>query len=467
MATSVQHTQQVRKKKRQWIYAKKPGGQFFNYRQWFGYFLLAFLFIAPFIKIKGEPFLMFNIIERKFVIFGSVFWPQDLHIFVFGMLILMVCVVLFTVVYGRIWCGWACPQTIFMELIFRRIEYWIEGDWIQQKKADKGPKTAAIRFRKLLKHGIFLFISFFISNIFLAYIIGVDALWAIMTDPVREHIGGLVAIILFTLVFYFVFAYVREVVCTTICPYGRLQSVLMDDQTLTIAYDYKRGEPRGRRKKGEENLAAVGDCVDCSLCVHVCPTGIDIRKGTQMECVNCTACIDACDEVMVKLGRPKRLIGFFSAIELAGGQQKKGNTRAMAYTVVLAALIGVFGWMIFSRGDVDGTMLRAKGSTYQLHEDGTVTNLYSLELINKTNKDLTFTLVPEDEFVSVRLINQVQEVAGGSAVQLSFFLIAPQDEILTYKSNIRVHVMSEGKIVETLKSTFIAPPVGGRATWDN
>lgn len=466
MATIAKNTK-PKKTKRQWIYAKKPSGQFFNYRQWVGYFLLIFLFVAPFIKIKGEPFLMFNIIERKFVIFGSVFWPQDLHIFVFGMLIAMVCVVLFTVVYGRIWCGWACPQTIFMELIFRRIEYWIEGDWQKQKKAKAGPKDATYRFRKFLKHSIFFLISFFISNIFLAYIIGVDALWAIITDPVSQHIGGLISILLFTLVFYFVFAYVREIVCTTICPYGRLQGVLMDDQTLTIAYDYQRGEPRGHRKKGQENTD-IGDCVDCNLCVQVCPTGIDIRNGTQLECVNCTACIDACDDVMVKLGRPKRLIGFYSALELAGEKVKKSNTRAIAYTVVLVALMGVFGWMIFSRAEVDGTMLRAKGSTYQLRDDGTVTNLYSLELINKKQEDLQFTLVPEDQNLSVQLINQVNEVKGGSAVQLSFFLIAPQGALSDYKNNIRVQVVSEeGRVVETLKSTFISPSAGGEAAWGN
>jgi len=450
--------------KRKWIYAKKPGGQFFNYRQWFGYFLLAFLFIAPFIKIGNEPFLMFNIIERKFVIFGNVFWPQDLHIFVFGMLIAMVCIVLFTVVYGRIWCGWACPQTIFMELVFRRIEYWIEGDWLKQKKADSQPSSTAVRLRKIAKHSIFILISFFISNIFLSYIIGVDALWKIITDPVSQHLAGLISIVVFTLVFYFVFAYVREIVCIAICPYGRLQGVLMDDQTITIAYDYKRGEPRGHRKKGVEDQE-IGDCVDCELCVHVCPTGIDIRKGTQMECVNCTACIDACDAVMDKLDRPQRLIGFYSAEELEEGvgRKKKKNTRAIAYTVVLTVLMGIFAYLIFSRAEVDGTLLRAKGSTYQLRDDGTVTNLYSLELINKTSQDLDFILVPRESNMTIQLVNQIDHIAAGSAVQMSLFLISPQDQVKDYKNNIKIDVVSEGKVVETLKTTFISPPSHGQA----
>lgn len=453
--------------KRKWIYAKKPSGKFLNYRQWFGYGLLAFLIVAPFVRIKGEPLLMFNTLERKFVLFGHVFWPQDLYIFVFGMLIAMVCIVLFTVVYGRIWCGWACPQTIFMELVFRRIEYWIEGDWQKQQKADSGPATTGLRMRKLLKHVIFLALSFFISNIFLSYIIGVDALWTIITDPVSEHIGGLISIALFTLVFYFVFAYVREVVCVAICPYGRLQGVLMDDLTTTIAYDYRRGEPRGHRKRGQ--VAEVGDCVDCNLCVHVCPTGIDIRRGLQMECVNCTACIDACDAVMEKLGRPTRLIGFYSTAELEteslAGEvplKKKRNGRAIAYTAVLLGLIGVFVWLIFSRSDVDGTLLRAKGSTYQLRDDGTVTNLYSLELINKTNEAMDFELVPRDGRMSVQVVNKIGELDGGGTAQLSLFLICPQDEIGTYKTDIKVDVISDGRVVETMKTTFISPPGGGR-----
>lgn len=445
------------KPKRNWIYAKKPGGSWFNRRLGFGYSLLIFFIAAPFIKISGEPFLLFNIIDRKFVLFGNVFWPQDLHIFVFGMLIAMVCIVLFTVVYGRVWCGWACPQTIFMELVFRRIEYWIEGDWLQQKKLNKGPNTTAKYVKKAAKHTVFLFISFLISNIFLAYIIGVDQLWQIMTDPVSRHLGGFVSIVLFTLVFYGVFAYLREIVCTTICPYGRLQGVLLDDQSITIAYDHRRGEPRGHRKKGA--MQPIGDCVDCNLCVQVCPTGIDIRNGLQMECVSCTACIDACDAVMEKLDRPKRLIGFYSVNEIEGSAKQTGNTRAIAYTVVLAVLIAVFGWLVFSRSQVDGTLLRAKGSSYQVHEDGTVSNLYSLELINKTSADIPFTLEALGGEMSVRLVNPLTELKRGATAQLTFFLVSPRQSVKTYKTDVKIGVMSEGKVVETMKTTFVAPPL--------
>lgn len=445
-------------KKRTWIYAKKPSGKLYNYRQGVGYSLLLFLFSAPFIKINGNPFLMFNIIDRKFSIFGNMFFPQDLHIFVFGMLIIMVGIVLFTAIFGRVWCGWTCPQTIFMELIFRRIEYLIEGDWTQQKKINNGPNTDSRAWKKLLKHFIFLLISFAISNVFLAYIIGADELFKIATDPIDQHIGGFISILIFTLVFYFVFAFVREIVCTTICPYGRLQGVLLDDQSLTVAYNEKRGEPRGKVNRNAAGQA-IGDCVDCGLCVHVCPTGIDIRKGIQLECVNCTACIDACDSVMEKLDRPKKLIGFYSLGEIEGKKDfKKNNIRHILYGIILLLLSIGFGYMLFNRSVIDGSLLRATGSTYQMRENGSVSNLYTLELINKSGENIQFELIAEDPKIELQLVNKITDLTKDGSAKLSFFLIGNKVNISTYKTDVKVNVLSEGKVVKVLKTTFIAPP---------
>lgn len=451
---------QPEKSKRNWIYAKKPSGKLYNYRQVVGYGLLLFFFLAPIIKINGNPFLMFNVIERKFSIFGNIFYPQDFHIFLFGMLIVLVCIVLFTAVYGRVWCGWTCPQTIFMELIFRRIEYLIEGDWTQQKKLNEGPDTDAKAWKKVLKHSIFLLISFIISNLFLSYLIGFDALVKIATDPIDQHIVGFISILVFTLVFYFVFAYVREIVCTSICPYGRMQGVLLDDNSVTVAYHVARGEPRGKVRKGD--TTPKGDCIDCSLCVHVCPTGIDIRKGPQLECVSCTACIDACDAVMEKINKPKRLIGFYTMAEAEGTETeqigKKRNTRAIIYTGILVVLMGIFGFMIFSRSDLDGRMLRAKGSTYQKRDDGTVTNLYSLEIINKTSKDVDFELVSKTPGVTIQVVNPISHLQREGNAKISVFLIADQAAIKQYKTDVEVDIVSEGKVLETMETTFIAPP---------
>nr|WP_317045785.1 4Fe-4S binding protein [Brumimicrobium salinarum] len=235
--------------KRIWVYPKKPKGFFHKWRLVLSIFLLVLLFAAPHINIGGQPLVLIGILERKFVLFGQVFWPQDLYIFAFTMILLIVFIILFTVVFGRIFCGWICPQTIFMEFVFRKIEYWIEGDWTHQKKLNKQPWNREKIFKKTAKHSIFLLISFLIGNTFLAYIIGADELWKIQTDPLTAHLGGFIAMIVFSLVFYGVFAFLREQVCTTICPYGRLQGVLLDKDSIIVAYDHKRGEPRGRFKK--------------------------------------------------------------------------------------------------------------------------------------------------------------------------------------------------------------------------
>jgi Polyferredoxin len=278
----------------------------------------------------------------------------------------------------------------------------------------------------------------------------------IITDPLDQHIGGLISIIIFTLVFYGVFAYVREIVCIAICPYGRLQGVLLDDQSITVAYDHRRGEPRGKQQKNA--MTTHGDCVDCKLCVHVCPTGIDIRNGLQLECVSCTACIDACDAVMDKIGKPKKLIGFYPMGEIEGTLKKKSNTRAIAYSIVLVALMSVFGFLLFNRSQVDGRLLRAKGSTYQLRDDKTISNLYSLELINKSGKEIPFKLVCDDPRLKIQVVNPIQKLSKDGHATLSFFLIIANKDVETYKNNVKLVIYSGDKKVETLKTTFIAPP---------
>ncbi|MEP1855037.1 cytochrome c oxidase accessory protein CcoG, partial [Nonlabens ulvanivorans] len=295
--------------KRNWLYPKKPTGKFYDYRKWVSYGLLAFLLAAPFIKINGNQFIMMNVLERRFNIFGFPFWPQDFHLFVIMMIIGVVFVIFFTVAFGRIFCGWMCPQTIFMEMVFRRIEYWIEGDRGKQIRLDKQKWDAEKIRKKGTKWFIFAVISFIIANVFLAYLIGSDQLFKYIKDGPLAHLSTLLSLIIFTAVFYFVFAWFREQVCIIACPYGRLQGVLLDDKSIIVAYDHKRGEKEEGRalfKKNEDRAATgKGDCIDCGQCVQVCPTGIDIRNGTQLECVNCTACIDACDQIMEKVDLPK------------------------------------------------------------------------------------------------------------------------------------------------------------------
>ena len=443
-------------KVKNFIYPKKPSGKLFNYRQVVGYGLLLFLIVAPFAKLNGEQLVLLNFIERKFVFFGLIFTPQDFYLFALAMLIFIMFIVFFTVILGRLWCGWACPQTIFMELVFRRIEYWIEGDANKQKKLDASPWNTEKIVKKSVKHFIFLAISFSISNLFLAYIIGSEALIKIMTEPVSMHVSGFLSILIFTAIFYGVFAYVREVVCTVICPYGRLQGVLLDNQSLVVAYDVARGEPRGFLQKNTAD-APIGDCVDCNLCVQVCPTGIDIREGTQLECVNCTACIDACDEVMVKIGKPKKLIGFFTQDYITDRKKFKFSARAYGYAAVLFVVLMVFSSLIYKRQDVETTVLRASGTLYQERGSDSTSNLYNAELINKTNKTITFTFKPQSNDDGISFIEKSVVLPKFGSTHLTFFLIRKNDSIKKPKTDVVFEVIADNKVLSTTTTSFFGP----------
>ena len=386
--------------KRSWIFPKKPDGKYYKYRTWVSYGLLLFLFAAPFVKINGNQFLMFNVLERRFNIFGFPFWPQDFHLFVISMIIGVVFIILFTVAFGRIFCGWICPQTIFLEMVFRRIEYWIEGDRGKQIRLAKQAWNAEKIRKRVLKWFIFFIISFLIANIFLAYLIGSDELIRYITEGPGAHTSTLISLLIFTGVFYFIFAWFREQVCIIACPYGRLQGVLLDKKSMVVAYDYKRGEKEeGRAKfRKNENRAASGkgDCIDCSQCVQVCPTGIDIRNGTQLECVNCTACIDACDAMMEKVDLPKGLIRYASEENIAEKKKFTFNPRLKAYTAVLVILIGVLTGMLFLRNDVEATVLRLPGQLYEKKDNNVIRNVYTFKLVNKTVEpieDVHFKLI--------------------------------------------------------------------------
>jgi len=469
--------------KRIWIYPKKPSGKFTNYRKWLSVLLLAVLFGLPLIEVNGEPFVLFNIIERNFILFGMHFGPQDFYLFAIAMLILIVFIILFTVVFGRLFCGWICPQTIFMEMVYRNIEYWIEGDYTAQRKLDAAPWA----FNKILKKGskqfLFFAIAVLISNTFLSYIIGFDQVGKIITEPVSAHLTGFIAMIIFSFAFYLVFAKLREQVCTTICPYGRLQGVMLDNKSLVVAYDFVRGEPRGRIKKDrtsslslsadtdsrslsreaeQESVSiqrSLGDCVDCKLCVHVCPTGIDIRNGTQLECVNCTACMDACDDVMEKVHRPKGLIRIDSIEGIEKGKRDILNPRTYAYSAVLLILICVEILLFTLRSDVEVLLLRTGGLLAQKQADGTVSNLYNYQLINKTSEPLTL------EFKMLEPVEGSFEVVGGKqpAVQKNdksegaVFIRIPGDKLESGKNNIVVGVFADGKLITKVKTTFFGP----------
>lgn len=439
--------------KRKWVFPKKPSGKFYTARSILSVFLLTFLFGAPFIKIGGHPLLLLNVVERHFVIFGIPFGPHDLHLFALTMIAIIVSVFLFTVVYGRLFCGWICPQTIFMEMVFRKIEYWIEGDWQKQRALKAAPWNGEKVFKKTTKQFIFFAISFLIANTFLSYIIGVDKLYQFVSDGPNQHFGTFLAIVIFSGLFYFVFSYFREQACTLVCPYGRLQGVMLDQNSVVIHYDYKRGEPRGKLKKDEPG--SNGDCIDCHQCVDVCPTGIDIRNGTQLECVNCTACIDVCDSVMTKISKPKGLIRYASKAQIETGKKSLFTPRAIGYTIVLFILVSLISILLINRTQVELSILRTPGMLFQEQPGEKLSNFYDLKVVNKTFNKFGVSLELENIEGEIKIIGKDLAVEPQGVTEAKFLVILPKSEIKYLKTPIRIAVKSDKKTLDVIITSFL------------
>lgn len=443
--------------KRKWIYPKKPSGKFYNARTIVSIFLLAILIIVPFIKVGGHQFLLFDFLNRQFILFGIPFGPHDFHLFVLAMIAIIVFIILFTVVFGRVFCGWACPQTIFMEMVFRKIEYWIEGDAKDQRKLNSGPWEGKKILKKGLKNVIFFLIAFFIAHIFLSYIISMDEVLSIVSQPPSAHLSGFIAIIVFSLVFYWVFAFFREQACTIVCPYGRLQGVLLDQDSIVIAYDHKRGEPRGKLKKGN-NDSEKGDCIDCHLCVDVCPTGIDIRNGIQLECVNCTACIDACDAVMEKIKKPKKLIKYASLNGIENKSKFKFTPRMILYSVILVILLGVLGYLLSVRTEYSVNILRTPGMLFQEQPNGKISNVYDLNIVNKTFQETPVQIklispkAGELKLVGNEIILKPQQI-----VETKFLVFINKLDLKKMNTPIEVGVYDRDKLIKKVKTSFLGP----------
>ena len=447
---------------RLWIYPRKPRGRFTSARTWLSWILLAVMFAGPFIRVKGNPLLLLNFVERKFVILGQVFWPQDMIISAVTLLIFVTGIIVFTAAFGRLWCGWTCPQTVLMEMVFRKVEYFIEGDAHEQRALAKAPWTGAKLAKKLTKHGMFLGLSFIVGNTLLAYIIGTEQLFKIVTDNPMNHLTGLTFMILFTLLFYGIFARFREQACTFICPYGRFMSTLLDENTIVVAYDHQRGEKRGTLRRSEtpeqRKSAGQGDCIDCHQCVSVCPTGIDIRNGTQMECVHCTACIDACDSVMDKIRRPHGLIRYASLNGIEHGERLRVTPRLVGYAVLLLALIGLWTFLVFTRSDVQATLLRAQGALFQQMPDGHFSNLYTVKVLNKTHREMPIELKLEDPQGDLFVMGQENIVVPPEKLAETSVLIELDHSVMKSGTTpLVVGLYSSGRKIQTLKTAFIGP----------
>jgi cytochrome c oxidase accessory protein FixG len=448
------------KGQRKWIYANPPKGSLHRYRVMLAFFLLAVFFAGPFLRIEGEPLLLLNILDRRFVLFGQIFWPQDFHLFVIMMITFIIAIVLFTVIYGRVWCGWSCPQTIFMEMVFRKIEFLIEGNATAQKRLNKNKSSIEYIWKKGLKHLLFIIVSIVISHTFLAYLVGVDRVQELIMEGPGQNMSSFTAMVIFTVVFYGVFSQFREQVCSLVCPYGRFQGALLDKNTLMVSYDYLRGEPRGPIRKSEVRWdAGKGDCINCNSCVSVCPTGLDIRNGMQLECINCTSCLDACNGVMKKVGFKPGLIRIASAESIRTGQKFRFTGRMAAYTALLGVLISLIFALFALRTDFESTILRVRGTLFQDQGNGQVSNLFNYKVVNKTNRDILvdFRLIADNG--ELKIVGNVPVLKGQSKIEGVLMLLFDKEELPSSELPVSMGVYANGELVEVVSTTFLGPSV--------
>ncbi|MEZ5414304.1 MAG: cytochrome c oxidase accessory protein CcoG [Opitutaceae bacterium] len=380
---------------RPFIYPADVSGIFSIARKVSAFLLIALYLSLPWIKIGGFPAVFLDVANRRFHLFGWTFAAQDMWLTFFLISGLGFSLFFITALLGRIWCGWACPQTVFLDHVYRRIERWIEGNAIQRRKLADGPWTPEKVSKRVVKHGLYIIVSLLITHLFLAYFVSLKELWSMMHEQPAEHWSAFVFVFLAAGVLYFNFAWFREQLCIVICPYGRLQSAMIDDHSLIVGYDAKRGEPRGKL-----GTTGTGDCVDCNRCVHVCPTGIDIRQGLQMECIGCTACIDACDDVMRRIHKPTGLIRYDSQTALAGGKTRWWRPRTMLYGVLLVVGISVASWAVSTLKPANASITRITGAPYIVTEDA-VRNQFLIRLLNK-RAEITDFIVRVDSPVPVK-----------------------------------------------------------------
>jgi len=346
--------------------------------------------------------------------------------------------------------------------VFRRLEYWIDGSAEQQVRRDAAPWTAATWIRAGLKHALFFALSFAIANLFLAYVIGAGALWTIVTDPPSRHLAGLALITMFSLLFYGVFARFREQACTLACPYGRVMSSLIDRHTITVTYDAVRGEPRGRLFREAAttpaDAAPNGDCVDCARCVTVCPTGIDIRNGIQLECVNCTACMDACDAVMTQLRRPPGLIALTSHETTHTRRRSWLTARVGAYAGVWAVLVAIVVTLIVRRHDLDVLILRQPGTLYATLDDGGIANFYTVQVLNRSPRAhaLDYRAVTP---AGARLVplGPIGRVDAHGLIESRLLVQLPREVLQGGATPLRLEVRADGVLLATIDSSFLGP----------
>ncbi len=450
-----------------YIRPKQSPGRFLNRRRIIGYALIALFVVLPHLRLGGRPPLLIDLVHREIVLAGTVFRPSEGFLLMLLGLSVALTVFFVTAMWGRIWCGYACPQTVYLELVFRPIERLLEGNPAQQRAIDaKGGSP-----RRVLKWGIYLVLAFLIANVFLSYFVPTNILWTWITHSPVNHPIGFFVVLAVTALMLFDFTYFREQVCTVACPYGRLQTVLLDKRSLIVGYDAARGEPRGKvakKRKGSEpqgEAKPVGDCVDCGACVATCPTGIDIRDGLQMECIGCAQCIDACDAIMTKLERPHGLIRYSSQEELAGKPRKLSRARVWIYPLLLGGVLSVLAWQLGTRRDTELWVLRNQRPVFQELEGGKVSTMVRIKIENRTSAERTYEVALAEDPTAQLISPQAHyKVRGSHAEVVTLFVVADRKEFVEGKRRTHLMVREGDKEVGRLAVPLLGPEHGPATT---
>ena len=409
---------------RRWLKPKVSPGRFLFRRRIVAYLLIIFFTVLPHLRIAGKPPILIDILHREFTFFGTTLYPTDTLLLALLVLITFLSIFFLTAMFGRVWCGWACPQTVYLEFVYRPIERFFEG------APGHKPKTGA--WRKPARFAVYLLISFFLANTFIAYFVGTDNLFHWMQRSPLNHPIPFLVVAVTTFLMMFDFGFFREQMCIVACPYGRFQSVMLDKNSLIISYDPGRGEPRGKKKRsrkpagdvglkviqGDEPEQEQGDCIDCKMCVTTCPTGIDIRDGLQLECVNCAQCIDACDSIMDKIGRPRGLIRFGSQESVLDHHKTSlFRPRTLLYPLIILGLASLFAFVWFTRSPAFVTIMRSQGAPFAVMADGTVTNAVKVKIQNRTPTVASYTL-------------ELIDIDGGTvAASGDDYIVKPQETV--------------------------------------
>lgn len=459
---------------RRWLYPRLARGRFLTRRRIVAYLLIVIFTAIPYITINGKPAMLLDIAHRRFTFFGVTFLPTDTVLLALFMVSFLLSIFFITALFGRVWCGWACPQTVYMEYVYRPLERLFTGRSGQGGK----PKQVAA-WRTIGMYLSFLLISCYLAHTFLAYFVGVDELRIWITRSPLEHPAAFLVMFVTTGLMMFDFAFFREQTCIIACPYGRFQSVLMDRQSLIVSYDNKRGEPRGRAGSRQQaagsqtalqpaasspQLAARGDCVDCSLCVQVCPTGIDIRDGLQIECVACAQCIDACDSVMARLSRPLGLIRYSSQSAMGGEKQRILRPRVVIYLAIVVGLLSLLGYFIATKSPLDVTVLRSLGRPFVITDSGQIENTLRVKLTNRTEKPmrLTFDAIHHAN-VQVRATQEVVELPGSKVWTEPLVVTAPPGAFPLGWLDVTIRITGDDGLVIERPFRLLGPSGAGQA----